>query len=54
MFSVNSSESGLLNEIDEFIAKTVKGIELTALYTISLGTIYPPIDKDVTFWCVRP
>lgn len=44
----------MIASIDQFIAKVMSGIELTTIYTISFGKNYPPIDEDVTFWCVMP
>lgn len=44
----------LIDSIDHFIAKIMAGIEMTTMYTLSLGQNYPPIDQDVTFWCVIP
>lgn len=46
--------TSMIDRIDQFIAKIMAGIELTAMYTLSLGQNYPPIDQDVTFWCVIP
>lgn len=44
----------MIASIDQFIAKVMAGIELTATYTVSFGKNYPPIDQDVTFWCLLP
>lgn len=44
----------MIASIDQFIAKVMAGIELTATYTVSFGNNYPPIDEDVTFWCLLP
>lgn len=44
----------LFDNLNKALAKLFAGIELTSLYLFSLGTAYPPINEDVTFWCVQP
>ncbi|XP_055311609.1 phospholipase A1-like [Sitodiplosis mosellana] len=46
--------ANMIDDIDHFIAKVMAGIELTTVYTVSFGKNYPPIDQDVTFWCMAP
>lgn len=36
------------------VAKLITTVELTAKHHLSKGTNYPPIEQDVTFWCVKP
>lgn len=43
-----------LSSLAVFVAKVLAGIELTSLYLSSSGTAYPPIEEDVTFYCVKP
>lgn len=40
--------------LNGFVETMMAGIELTKLYLTSAGTKYPPIEEDVTFWCVQP
>lgn len=42
----------MIDDLDNFVAKTMAGVELTLGYTLSFGTDYPPIEQDVTLWCV--
>ncbi|XP_031616461.1 phospholipase A1-like isoform X2 [Contarinia nasturtii] len=48
------ASTDVIDSIDHFIAVIMAGIQLTAVYTFSLGQSYPPIDQDVTFWCLKP
>lgn len=47
-------QEDLLDTLSKFVIKLLAGFELTSLFLFSLGTNYPPIDEDVTFWCVKP
>lgn len=47
-------QQDLVNTLANTVATLFAGFGLTSLYLISFGTDYPPIDQDVTFWCVTP
>lgn len=51
---VVTMQNDMLGSLTVFMAKVLAGVELTSLYLFSLGTAYPPIEEDVTFFCVKP
>lgn len=44
----------MMSRVDHYFSKLLAGIELTAMYALTRGNNYPPLDQDVTFWCVIP
>lgn len=62
VFAANASQDlppllQWMNNISSFMTKILKTFELTAKFHLTHGAHganYPPIEKDITFWCFKP